>query len=180
MVKWGRFVFLSGFPLFIFSGVLKTSPTVAGNRHGWRTTGAQRPGRPHARPLGILARFVIGRHSGGEACQITNGNLGHALTAVMTALVCTSLCRLPPRAGWSAVHCVCRLVCSRENRETYNCDVLYVCMLERQASEGHQAGSILLDLSSYSDTEVRKESKIKYHILLEIGKKLTYQGRNQQ
>ena len=130
---------------------------------------------------------MIGRHSGGEACQITNGNLGHALTAVMTALpysvykaVRYSCRSRRAAAGWSAVHCVYRLVCSRENRETYNCDVLYVCMLERQASEGHQAGSILLDLSSYSDTEVRKESKIKYHILLEIGKKLTYQGRNQQ
>ena len=97
MVKWGRFVFLSGFPLFIFSGVLKTSPTdrgrqptgVADDRRPARR--ARRPGRPHARPLGTLARFVIGRHSGGEACQITNGNLGHALTAVMTVLVCTRL-----------------------------------------------------------------------------------------
>ena len=132
MVKWGRFVFLSGFPLFIFSGVLKTSPTVAGNRQGWRTTGARRPGRPHARPLGILARFVIGRHSGGEACQITNGNLGHALTAVMTVLACTRLCRAPRRAaGWYAVHCVCRLVCSRENRETYNRATLLCCICPR-------------------------------------------------
>ena len=94
MVKWGRFVFLSGFPLFIFSGVLKTSPTdrgrqptgVADDRRGARGLVDR-----HARPLGTLARFVIGRHSGGEACQITNGNLGHALTAVMTVLVCTRL-----------------------------------------------------------------------------------------
>ena len=162
MVKWGRFVFLSGFPLFIFSGVLKTSPTVAGNRQGWRTTGARRPGRPHARPLGILARFVIGRHSGGEACQITNGNLGHALTAVMTVLACTRLCRAPRRAaGWYAVHCVCRLVCSRENRETYNCTTLlccmYVCLRDRHQRANKPA--LLQALSCYDTQRLERSQK---------------------
>ena len=163
MVKWGRFVFLSGFPLFIFSGVLKTSPTVAGNpvapggggatgAAAWSTTRA--PVRD-PRPLCDWTTQWRRSLSDNKWKLGTRPYSGYDGPGVYQAMPVAA-------AGWSAVHCVCRLVCSRENRETYNrthySAVLYVCLRGRHQRANKPA--LLLDLSSSSDTEVGKESKI--------------------
>ena len=44
--------------------------------------------RALARTLETSERIVIGRGIAGEACQITNGNMGHAFLAVMTDSQC--------------------------------------------------------------------------------------------
>ena len=129
MVKWGRFVFLSGFPLFIFSGVLKTSPTAAGNpvaQGGGGATGAAAWSTARApvrdpRPLCDWTTQWRRSLSDNKWKLGTRPYSGYDGPTVYQAMHVAA-------AGWSAVHCVCRLVCSRENRETYNRTTLLCCM----------------------------------------------------
>ena len=140
MVKWGRFVFLSGFPLFIFSGVLKTSPTdrgrqptgVADDRHGAAARAAWPTARAPARDPRPLCDWTTQwrRSLSDNKWKLgTRPYSGYDGPSVYQAIRYPSgLCRSRRAAGWSAVHCVCRLVCSRENRETYNRTTLLCCM----------------------------------------------------